>query len=64
METLIRRIKGGAWVALAGAIVTIITLVVENLDALALTDVQQTWALIIGTAIVSSITKQLNTAKK
>ncbi|MBT6053329.1 MAG: hypothetical protein HOG49_41580 [Candidatus Scalindua sp.] len=64
METLVKRIKGAAWVSAAGFIVVVIGLVLENLDALELTGVQQTWMMIVGTAIVSQITKYLNTAKK
>lgn len=62
-EVLWKRIKGSLWVAFAGFTVTVFGLVLENLDALNLTESQQLTALIVGTAIVSSITKQLNSAK-
>lgn len=64
MEQLIKRLKGAAWTAFAGLVVVVIGLVLENLNAFNLTEVQATYAMIIGTAIISQITKHLNSAKK
>lgn len=60
MEYLIKRIKSAGWIALAGFIATIIQISIENIDAFQLTDSQQAIALIVGTAIISQITKYLN----
>ena len=60
MKELFKRIKGAVWVSFAGFVVVVIGLVLENLDTLNLTEVQTTIAIILGTAIVSQITKHLN----
>lgn len=61
MEELLKRIKSAGWVALAGFIATAITLTIEYIDVFNLTAQQQALAVIFGTAIVSQITKWLNT---
>lgn len=63
METLVKRLKSATWTAFAGFVVVVIGLVIENLNDFNLTEAQKTFALIIGTAIISQITKTLNTRK-
>lgn len=63
METLIKRIKGGAWIAFAGFVATLFGLVIENVDALELSVRQEALLVILLTAIISQITKYLNTKK-
>jgi hypothetical protein len=63
MKTLYKRISGGLWIALAGALATILGLVVENVDALELSDTVSSLLVITLTAIISQITKQLNSKK-
>jgi hypothetical protein len=63
MEELFKRIKGGLWVAFAGFMATAITLLLQNLDVLNLTPGAEAIIVILGTAIVSQITKFLNTKK-
>jgi hypothetical protein len=63
MEQLLKRIKSAGWIALAGFIATIIGLTLEHIDALNLGQTEKTIALIIGTAVVSQITKYLNQAR-
>ena len=60
MKQLYKRIRGGAWIAFAGFFVTVVGLALENLDVFQLTETQGTIVLIIGTALISQITKYLN----
>ena len=64
MNELLKRLKSATWIAFAGLVVAIIGLVLENLSAFNLTEVQATFAMIIGTSIISQITKYLNSDKK
>ena len=60
MEELLKRIKGGLWVALAGFIITVIGLVLENISVLNLGETEKVVVMILGTALISQITKYLN----
>jgi hypothetical protein len=60
MEELVKRIKSGAWVALGGFVVTVISLALENIGVFELTQQEQAIVVILGTAIVTQITKYLN----
>jgi len=60
MENLIRRVKSGSWVALGGTITVTIGMFLEHIEVFELSDKQEIIALIIGTAIVTQITKVLN----
>ena len=57
---LSKRTKGCLWITLAGIISTILLLVVENIGMFQLTDNWKLIVVILGTAIVSQITKWLN----
>ena len=60
-EELKKRVKSGSWIVLAGFVVTALSLLIERLDVFQLTEVEKTLLFVVGTALVSQITKWLNT---
>ena len=59
-KELKKRLIGGLWVTFAGFMATAIGLFLQHIDAFSLNQTEKTLYLIIGTAIVSQITKYLN----
>lgn len=60
-EQLQKRFSSGLWVAFGGFITLVITLTLENIEAFNLTEAEKAVVLILGTAVVTQITKYLNT---
>ena len=60
MQEFYKRIKSGLWVALAGFIATLLTLIAQNIDAFKLDPTTQAIVIIFLTAVTSQITKYLN----
>lgn len=57
------RIRSGAWIAFASFVATVLLLVIENIASFGLSEVTQAVIVILLTAIVSQITKALNSEK-
>jgi len=60
MSKLLKRVKAGAWIALAGFISTLLVLVVENIERFQLSEQGRVVVIILATAVVSQITKAIN----
>ena len=61
MNELQKRFTSGLWVAFGGFVTVVITLTLEHIEVFNLSETEKTMALILGTAIVTQITKYLNT---
>ena len=63
MQEFLKRVKSGAWVAFGGFVATLLTLTLQHIDAFDLSENGKLFAVILLTAIVTQITKWLNTKK-
>lgn len=60
----LKRFKSGIWIAIAGVVGTALTILLESIDRFELGELPKMIAVIILTALISQITKAINTSKK
>lgn len=60
---LTTRFKAGLWICLAGAVASVLNLVIENVAMFKLSEFGQAILIIVLTAIISQITKYVNSER-